>query len=65
MSFDAPISAYVYQIPQSEFCFDIEKVAQTYKTYHENHPGLTLVIGHPFEDDEFLGKILEEQYLIK
>jgi len=65
MSFAVPISAYLYQIPQSEFCFDMEKVAQTYETYHENHPGLTLVIGHPFEDNEFLGKILMEQDLIK
>ena len=65
MSFDIPNSAYVYQIPQSDFQFDVEKVAQTYKTYHENHPGLTLVIGHPFENEEFLGCILKEQQLIK
>lgn len=64
MSIHAPVSAYVYEIPQSESYFDIEKVAQTYRTYHENHPGLTLVIGHPFKDQEFLDKILYEQHLI-
>ncbi|NGX43432.1 MAG: hypothetical protein K940chlam7_01729 [Chlamydiae bacterium] len=65
MSFEVPISAYEYQIPQSKFHFDIEKVAQTYKTYHENHPGLTLVIGHPFEDKDFLCRICNEQQNIK
>lgn len=56
---------YVYQIPHSTFQFDIEKTKQTYKAYHENHPGLTLVLGHPFEDEIFLKNILEEQQLIK
>lgn len=60
-----PQSAYVYQVPKEAFQFDIEKIAQTYQLYHENHPGLTLVIGHPFEDQNFLRRILEEQRLIK
>ncbi len=65
MSPELPRTEYVYRIPQNEFHFDVEKVSQTYRTYHENHSGLTLVIGHPFEDKTFLCRILEEQQLIK
>lgn len=52
---------YEYQVPQNSFAFDVEKVAETVKVYNENHPGLTLVIGHPFEDKPFLESVVEEQ----
>lgn len=51
--------------PETTVYFDLEKVRQTHKAYHENHPGLTLVVGHPFEDKAFLDSILKEQASIK
>ncbi|GAB4231679.1 MAG: hypothetical protein Tsb0021_10160 [Chlamydiales bacterium] len=53
-----------YEVQQPLF-FDIGKVEQTYRVYQENHPGLTLVIGHPFEDEEFLRSVIIEQQAIK
>ncbi len=46
--------------------FDLHKVGQVYDNYVVNsHPGLTLVMGHPFGDMEFRRHIQLEQNAIK
>lgn len=45
---------------------DLQKTEQVYNNYTVNpHAGLTLVMGHPFDDEEFKKGILQEQNAIK
>ena len=44
-------------IQQPQITFNIEKVQQIYDNYTTNyHAGLTMVMGHPFNDETFRKK---------
>lgn len=61
----APYVHFV-QVQEPKITFDLHKIQQTYDNYTTNcHAGLTLVMGHPFNDEEFLKHIEQEQEAIK
>lgn len=53
-------------VEEQQITFDLQKIKQTYDNYTVNyHAGLTLVIGHPFTDNDFNLHIAKEQKAIK
>lgn len=57
---------YVQVIEQPSITFDLQKVKQVADNYTVNYyAGVTLVIGHPFVDEKFKKKIIDEQKAIK
>lgn len=53
-------------LPQPQITFNLEKIQTVYDNYTENfHAGVTMVIGHPFNDETFRKKIGAEQQAIK
>lgn len=57
---------YVQVVQEPKITFDIQKIQQTYDNYTVNyHAGLTMVMGHPFEDTEFRKHVQQEQNAIK
>lgn len=64
--FRVEAAPFVPVVQEPKITFDLQKIRQIYDNYVVNfHAGLTLVIGHPFEDAEFCKHILQEQYAIK
>lgn len=57
---------YVQMIQEPKIAFDLQKVQQVYDNYVVNyHAGLTMVMGHPFEDPEFRQHIQNEQNALR
>ncbi len=64
--FGAVVAPYVQVVQEPKITFDLEKVQQVYDDYVVNcHAGLTMVMGHPFDDAEFREYIRQEQNAIK
>lgn len=64
--FGAEAAPYVQVVQEPRVTFDLRKVGQVYANYTVNdHAGVTLVIGHPFGDEEFRRRIREEQNAIR
>lgn len=64
--FSVEVVPIVHVVEESKLSFDLKKVSQVYADYTTNyHAGLTLVMGHPFQDPQFRKRIKEEQAAIK
>lgn len=60
------VAAFVQMVQEPKITFDLQKVQQIYDNYVVNyHADLTLMMGHPFRDEEFRKRILQEQNAIK
>lgn len=57
---------YVQVVQEPKLTFDLKKMSQIYKNYTVNyHAGLSIIMGHPFGDEEFRKHIEKEQNAIK